>query len=348
MDIQDFTAIVNKFFITVIMKYQAETQQEHELIHSSDLDVHYDLLMSMLNSMFWDPITLDQPSDSVSIYERVQEALKLVFWYNPCRADLDITAVKKVLPEWPTIFGHIFNPAIRSQLPRHAPAFDIWDFTSPIMTVDKFLQLLNKHIATYRHLHEIEGIVLQPWQPCLILKPNGQANARPTKGTKHDPNYFHRCMFCTHLDTNEREDASVDHMQRVHNYYLFMEYRLRRACEVVHQKRKDSNVLKALITKERAVYNSLVTRLHEARKAVAAMKGTRYLVVPRLRDVQGDDLDGLGRVQLAQKLCTERAQLVGRDLESDICQTNACAWKAGREDYPTLRYFDWTGEVQDT
>ncbi|KUI57534.1 hypothetical protein VP1G_04851 [Cytospora mali] len=344
MDIQDFTAIMNQFFFTVIMEYQAATKEEHKLIQSSDLDVHYDLLISMLNSMFWDPITLDQPSESVSIYERLQEALKLVFWYKPYLADLDITAVKKVLPEWPTIFGRVFNTAILGHLPRHAPAFDIWDFTSPTMTVDEFLELLSKHIATYRHLHEIEGIVLEPWQPRLILKPNAQANAQPTKGTKHDPNYFHRCIFCTRLDTNDREDASVDHMQRVHNYYLFMDYRLR---EVVHQKRKDGNVLKALITKERAVYNSLVTRLHEARKAVAAMKGTRYLVVPRLRDVQGEDLDGLNRVQLAQKLCTERAQLVGRSIESDICQTNACAWKVGRENYSTLQYFDWTGEVED-
>lgn len=42
----------------------------------------------MLNSMFWDPTTLEQLSETTSIYEQIQEALKLVFWHNSQQADL--------------------------------------------------------------------------------------------------------------------------------------------------------------------------------------------------------------------------------------------------------------------
>lgn len=202
----------------------------------------------------------------------------------------DIAAVQKVLPEWPYIFSKIFNKEVRFLLPIYSPQFDIWEFTGPAMTVNRFLELLKKHVDAYKHIHDIENAVLVTRQNKIIPEANWNVNAHFTRGTKNDPNFHHRCMFCTRLDTNDRDDASVDHMQRVHNYYGDIEYRLRRGREVIHQKRKDANVLKSLISKERALYNSLAVRLHEATKAVARLRGIRYLTIPRLRDVQGQDL----------------------------------------------------------
>ncbi|ROV97261.1 hypothetical protein VSDG_04807 [Cytospora chrysosperma] len=280
MDSQAFAATMNSFFLAITENYKAET----------DLHADCDVFLAMLNSMFWDPTTLEQLSETTSIYEQIQEALKLVFWHNSQQADLDIAAVQKVLPEWPYIFSKIFNKEVRFLLPIYSPQFDIWENTGPAMTVNRFLELLKKHVDAYKHIHDIENAVLVTRQNKIIPKANGNINAHFTRGTKNDPNSHHRCMFCTRLDTNDRDDASVDHMQRVHNYYGDIEYRLRRGREVIHQKRKDANVLKSLISKERALYNSLAVRLHEATKAVARLRGIRYLTIPRLRDVQGQDL----------------------------------------------------------
>lgn len=207
--------------------------------------------------------------------------------------------------------------------------------------MDKFLPILNRHITAFEHLHDIENVALAPRQNKIMPKANSPPSekARPTKGTTDDANFYHRCIFCTRLDQNDRGDAAVDHMQKVHNYYGKMEYRLRRARELVHQKRKDTDVLKTLITKERAVFNSLVTRLHEAKMAVAALEGNRHRTIPRLRDVERGDLGELGRLQLAEKLCAERAPLVDRELDGEVCEMNNRAW----EIVLRLEEFDWAG-----
>ncbi|ROV96502.1 hypothetical protein VMCG_07746 [Cytospora schulzeri] len=323
MDTHAFHATLSEFFSTIINNYDARI----------DFDVNRDRLLNMLNSTFWDPITLCKPSDDVSIFERVQEALKLVFCHNARQQGLDLAVVNNVLPKWPRIFRGIFNKAVRFVLPVFTPDFDFWDFAGPTMTVDKFLELLNMHIDAYAHIHDIENVDISPRQAKLALKPNGNPNANATSRKKHDPNFYHRCMFCPKLDTSDREDACVDHMQTVHNYYGDTELRRKKERDPVHQKRKCVIVLRLIITKERAIYNSLITRLFEAEKGLAIMKGASHNSLPSLRDVQGEDLEGVKQVELAEKLCAERAQLMGSDLNVSIRQTNVSAWEIGRQNH---------------
>lgn len=99
----------------------------------------------------------------------------------------DIATVQKVLPEWPNIFGDIFNEETRYILPLYMPHFKIWEFTGPAITVNKFLGLLNKHIDAYKHIHDIENAVLVPLQKKIIPKADGNADTQLTSGTKNDP-----------------------------------------------------------------------------------------------------------------------------------------------------------------
>lgn len=131
-------------------------------------------------------------------------------------------------------------------------------------------------------------------------------------------------------------------MQRKHNYFSSDTIRDGRAYDFGYQKRRDPGVLKTLILKERAIWNSQAMRFHEATKAAADLSGNSYDRNPHILDVQGRDLEGIRKEVLATKLCSLRAQLmVGDYCETTVRQAIADAWRAGRQRCASLRDFTW-------
>ncbi|KAK7729995.1 hypothetical protein SLS53_009110 [Cytospora paraplurivora] len=309
MDTRSFFKIITILFTVIVDEYLSK--------YTGQIADGYlkQLLLGMLKDEFQD---LDA---SVSIIKRIHEALEQVFWVCSQMLDLDILAVRQVLPSWKDHFEHIFNRKIRQLLPRYSPQFDIMRFMGPAMDSSTFIRSLNNHIDAFTQLHGPENVELPNGQQKLVLKPNKPANAQPTpSGSKKvDQNFYHRCMYCTAKDTCSRDDDAQDHMRKVHNYYDDREDNQAQERDYRKLKRKNIGVLKAIIKKERAVYNSLISRYLDT--------GIKVGNFPRPRDVQGEDLGGLTHAQLLQKLHNERASLDDMDLDEKIGKIYKEAWE---------------------
>lgn len=208
-------------------------------------------------------------------------------------------------------------------------------FMHSAMHIDSFLLHLDKYMNAYAHLHDIEKIALVRPQAKIVPQPNSPANAQPTRpGTnQNDPNFHHRCKFCTDQDTCTRDDAAQDHMRKAHNYYDDRDDYLDPARDYPLLKRKHVDVLRAIIKKERAVHNYLISccRIWDITHAVD------YSIDNR--DEHGSDLATLTQAELADKLNSERVFLYDPKIEALMDEERESDWRGY---FDTLKS-DWQG-----
>ncbi|ROW02009.1 hypothetical protein VPNG_07634 [Cytospora leucostoma] len=340
MDSQAFLQIITSLFTAIIVEYVSKWYAPFpDLLYLIRLE-----LMNFASTRYiaaWETRDLQDFLDrkfreldaSISIIERIQKTLEWVFGSLAQLLEIDNHAARQVLPGWKAHFERILNHEIRQLLPNHAPQFDIMRFMGPAMDSSTFIRTMNNHINAYSQLHEPENVALPGRQPKLVLKPNRPANAQPTPPgcKKDDPNFYHRCMFCTAKDTCVRDDDAQDHMRKVHNYYDGRQGPQVQERDFGRLTRKHISVLRAIVVKERAVYNSLVSRYLDTGIEVGNLPGPR--------DAQGGDLGSLTRNQLAELLQHERASSDAMGLDDKIGRIYEAAWEL----HWACSTFDWHG-----